>query len=53
MPDHDLPSQLPAVRERYEAPRIVEDLPLESFSLVCDPGKADDACLAVFGVTST
>ncbi len=31
-------------RERYEAPRVLEDLPLESFSLACDPGKNEGQC---------
>lgn len=53
MSDHEPQPQTPAVRERYEAPRIVEDLPLESFSLVCDPGKSDDTCFALYGAVST
>ncbi len=28
---------------RYEAPRVIEDLPLESFSLTC--GKSDAVCI--------
>ncbi len=43
MSDHDhTPASTP--RERYEAPRVLEDLPLESFSLACDPGKFEGQC---------
>ena len=33
-------------RERYEAPCVLEDLQLESFSLSCDPGKNGSDCEA-------
>lgn len=32
----------PDNRADYEAPAVIDDLPLESFSLAC--GKADNAC---------
>ncbi|MEZ4407794.1 MAG: hypothetical protein R3A52_15170 [Polyangiales bacterium] len=38
---HDTPLD-PDARAAYEAPAVIEDLPLESFSLAC--GKADNAC---------
>ncbi|MFO0649708.1 MAG: hypothetical protein U0326_26055 [Polyangiales bacterium] len=44
MPDHDPKAPQTNARERYEAPRVVEDLPLESFSLACTPGKAAGQC---------
>ena len=42
MTDHDLSPQPPTAREPYQTPRVLEDLPLESFSLACTPGKADE-----------
>lgn len=44
MQDHSPAATLPTPREAYEAPRVLEDLPLESFSLACDPGKAANIC---------
>lgn len=44
MSEHAPQNLTPPVRERYEAPRVLEDLPLESFSLACDPGKAEGQC---------
>ncbi len=44
MLDHDPNASENPVRERYEAPRVVEDLPLESFSLACDGGKNAGQC---------
>lgn len=44
MPDHDQKPNTPAPRERYEAPRVLEDLPLETFSLACNPGKNAGQC---------
>lgn len=42
MTDHDVSPQPPTAREPYQTPRVLEDLPLESFSLACTPGKADE-----------
>jgi hypothetical protein len=44
MSNHDLPSDAPKAREVYETPRVLEDLPLESYSLACDPGKTAGGC---------
>jgi hypothetical protein len=53
MADHDLNPMPPTTRERYESPRVLEDLPLESFSLACDPGKADFQCELAGGVVQS
>ena len=53
MSDHDLTSTAPPTRARHESPRVLEDLPLESFSLACDPGKADFQCEAEGGVVQS
>lgn len=50
MADHDLPPTASDGREPYETPRVLEDHPLESFSLACNPGKADFQCEADGGV---
>ncbi len=47
---HD-PSHDPDARAAYEAPAVIEDLPLESFSLAC--GKADNACEEEGGALSS
>lgn len=44
MQDHSPPVVSPNPREVYDAPRVLEDLPLETFSLACDPGKAAGIC---------
>jgi hypothetical protein len=44
MIEHDPNATQNPPRERYEAPRVIEDLPLESFSLACSPGKAAGQC---------
>ena len=53
MADHDLLTTAHPAREPYEVPRVLEDLPLESFSLACDPGKADFQCEAEGGIVSS
>jgi hypothetical protein len=53
MDERNLPTNVASSREVYEAPRVLEDLPLESFSLACDPGKSDPQCEAEGGVIST
>jgi len=42
----------PDDRETYEAPRVVEDLPLESMSLACNNKFDFDTCEAVSGEPS-
>ena len=44
MSNHDPQVTQSPDRERYEAPRVLEDLPLESFSLACSPGKNGPDC---------
>ena len=44
MSDHNPMNPSTPTRERYESPRVLEDLPLESFSLACDPGKNEGQC---------
>lgn len=51
--DERNPSSTVPSREAYETPRVVEDLPLESFSLACDPGKTDFQCEAEGGTIAT
>ncbi|MFO0606550.1 MAG: hypothetical protein U0324_25485 [Polyangiales bacterium] len=53
MADHDLPTSPSTGREPYEMPRVLEDLPLESFSLACDPGKSDFQCEADGGIVQS
>lgn len=41
--NHELPPASHGDRETYEAPRVIEDLPLESMSLACN-SKFDESC---------
>jgi hypothetical protein len=38
MPPENMNPNAPAPLLPYEAPRVIEDLPLETYSLACDPG---------------
>lgn len=46
MVDQDPPPDPKTGRAPYEAPRVLEDHPLEAFSLACNPGKTDFQCEA-------
>lgn len=53
-PENTTPTHAPLLP--YEAPRVVEDLPLETYSLACDPGsggKNPGACDEEGGFANT